>query len=415
VRVRANFVRLVQAAPFVTIGGVALVSCISTSSGLAQSGQGCPEFTSGATFDDSVKVDVRVRGFMQASADLEAVSGTVKAAVKTACVNIAHDLGAQDTWSSLGDVDDAIHDQAGTGACDAANARITAIMESDAGKAANFALVISRGACHTDFNEQVSCEAGCETQQKCDPGTVETRCEPGQLSVTCQDVCSANSYCEGSASAEANCQGSCEAECHGSCSGVCIDSGGSVVPVGAGGACHGKCVGTCSGTCTGMCQVQASAGVQCGANVKCKGTCNGKYTDPVCETEFTPPSCTVDQSCFDECQTSVSSKTKCDPPTVELIANQNAGGDVQKLVTTVDANLAQLVSVAETQGPLVVKAGQKLVATGEVVFSATGDLDGHSLACATTAAQAASASVSTLQASAQGGTNVDQTCTQHAQ
>jgi hypothetical protein len=390
-----------------------MVSCISTSSGIAESGEGCPEFTSGATFDDNTKVDVRVRGLMQASADLEAVTATVKAAVKTACVNIAHDLGAQDSWSSLGDVDDAIHNQNGTGACDAANARITAIMQSNAGKAANFALVISRGACHVDFNEQVSCEAGCETQQKCDPGTVETRCQPGQVSVSCQDVCSANSYCEGSASAEANCQGSCEAECHGTCTGVCVDSTGSAVPVGTG-TCHGKCIGSCDGTCTGMCQIQASAGIQCRANVRCKGTCAGKYTDPVCETEFTPPSCTVDQSCFDECQTSVASKTQCDPPTVELIADQNAGGDVAKLVATVDANLAQLVSVAETQGPLVVKAGQELVATGEVVLSVTGDLDGHSLACATTAAQAASASASTLQVSAQGGTNVSGTCTQNA-
>jgi hypothetical protein len=415
VRARADYARLVHAAPVFAICGVAMVSCISTSSGLAESGQGCPEFTSGATFDDSVKVDVRVRGFMQASADLEAVSATVKAAVKTACINIAHDLGAEDTWSSLGDVDDAIHNQSATGACDAANARITAVMESAAGKAANFALVISRGACHADFNEQVSCEAGCETQEKCDPGTVETRCEPGQLSVTCQDACSASSYCEGNASAEANCQGRCEAECHGTCSGTCIDSSGGGAPAGVTGACHGKCIGSCSGTCTGLCQIQASAGVQCGANVKCKGTCSGKYTDPVCETEFGPPNCTIDQNCFDECQTSVSSKTKCDPPTVELIANANAGGDVPKLVATINANLAQLVSVAETQGPLVVKAGQKLVATGEVVFTATGDLDGHSIACATTAAQAASASASTLEASELGGTNVNSACAQHAQ
>jgi len=186
------------------------------------------------------------------------------------------------------------------------------------------------------------------------------------------------------------------------------------VPVGVTGACHGKCVGRCSGTCTGMCKIQAPAGVQCGANVKCKGTCNGKSTDPVCETEFSPPNCTVDQSCFDECQTSVSSKTKCDVPTVELIADENAGGDVQKLVATIDANLPQLVSVTETQGPVVVQAGQRLVATGEVVFSATGDLDGHSLACATTAAQAATASASSLQVSELGGTRVNSACAEHS-
>src|SRR5215469_10530091 len=124
-----------------------VASCISTSSGLGQAAGGCPEFH-GDSIDQSVSVDVKVKAFMQASADLTAIVEKTKAAVKTSCVNIAHDLGAQDTWTELGDVDDAIFNSQGTGACNAAETAVVTIMESAEGKNADFALIVSRGACH---------------------------------------------------------------------------------------------------------------------------------------------------------------------------------------------------------------------------------------------------------------------------
>src|SRR5215471_19591785 len=129
--------------------GLGVVSCIASTSGITQSTQGCPELQEGATIDANVQVDVRVRALMKASIDLRTVRNDLRGAVKDACSKIAVDLGASDTWSALGDADDAIGNGNGTGACDAARVKIVAIMESDAGKAANFALIKSTGECHT--------------------------------------------------------------------------------------------------------------------------------------------------------------------------------------------------------------------------------------------------------------------------
>src|SRR5258706_11654125 len=119
-----------------------VVSCVSTSSPIVQGFSGdCPELQAGATIDANVQVDVRVRALMQASIDLRKLRDDLKGAVHDACVHVATDLGADDTWSSLGDSDDAIGNGNGTGACDQARAKIVAIMESDAGKRASFALI----------------------------------------------------------------------------------------------------------------------------------------------------------------------------------------------------------------------------------------------------------------------------------
>src|SRR5260221_14015813 len=94
-------------------------SCISTTSPITESTQGCAELQEGATIDANVKVDARVRALMQASIDLRSVRNELRGAVSDACSKIALDLGASDTWSSFGDADDALSNGSGTGACDA--------------------------------------------------------------------------------------------------------------------------------------------------------------------------------------------------------------------------------------------------------------------------------------------------------
>src|SRR5262249_33669753 len=145
-------------------------SCIATDSGLGEATQGCEEFKPGATFDDSVHVNGSVRLFMQASADFRAMSENMTATVREACAGIAKDLGASDSWSNL-DGNASISNSKGTGACDVASARISAIMGASA--SANFALVETRGDCHPDFNAQTECDAKCAGEAKCDSGTVE--------------------------------------------------------------------------------------------------------------------------------------------------------------------------------------------------------------------------------------------------
>ena len=398
--------------PPLLLVGASFASCISTveTTGTGKSAESCPEFQPGASFATSVPVDARVHAFVQASADLGGVAATLKSAVKTACVGIASDLAANDSWSPLGDTDEAISNSNGNGACDVARAQVVTIMNAHPN--ANFALVVSRGECHTDFATEAQCEEGCASQQKCDPGTVETRCDPAQLSVVCDGNCAAQAFCEGHVDAETNCEGQCEAECTGHCSGSCTDESGRKTDNDVN--CHGKCNDHCSGTCNGRCKVDVSTGVQCGSNISCKGGCMGNATAPECETECTPPNCTIDQSCFESCRASVSAKAVCEPPTVKLLADASAGNDVAMLMATIDKNLPPLIQSAEAQGRIFVDEVQNLATSGKAVLSAAGDLDFKSLGCATVAAQSLTKTTATLQVATQAGAGVTSDCSSHA-
>jgi hypothetical protein len=347
---------------------------------------------------------------MDASGQLRSLAETVKPAVLTACAGIASDLHARDTWSSFGDADDAIANSHGTGACDAARGRIVDIMQANA--TANFALAITRGVCVPDFKTESNCEAVCEANEKCDPGTVETRCDPAQLSVMCTGSCSANAFCEGTPDVPANCQGACEAECTGSCSGTCTDESGHRTEGDPN--CHGKCASHCNGVCKGRCKVDTD-GVQCGTNVFCKAGCTSSFTSPRCESEFTPPHCTIDEACFEHCRASAVAHAVCSPPTVSLLADASVSADVAALVDTVGKHLPPLIQIAEAQGPAAVDIVTKVTASGEAVLKASATLDGKSIACGTAAASELSRTAGTLNVSVQAGSQVVQDCSSHAQ
>lgn len=392
------------------LAALPLTSCISTSSGLGQATQGCPEFQPGATFDSSDGLDVHVRRFMQASADVDQVTTSLRSAVKGACEAMAQDLGVKDTWSSLGDSDDAISNANGTGSCDQVGARIDAIMTAHVD--ANFALVVERGACYPDFQAETQCEAGCTSAESCSPGTVQTRCAPAELSVQCGGSCEANAYCEGTESTQCNCEGKCEAECMGQCTGQCTDENGHRTNNDP--DCHGKCSDHCSGKCTGRCQVESSDGIQCGANVYCTGGCTAQASAPRCETDYSPPMCSIDQECFASCQASVAVKAQCDPPTVQLFADVTVSADVKALVDTVNAHLPPLVQCAETQGQIASDAVPALSSSGQTILNDAGNLDGKSLGCATVATQSLSDSVSHLKVLTAAATNVTNHCSSNS-
>src|SRR5215469_10122350 len=97
--------------PSLLLAAAGSASCVTTpngDTGSTQSSLGCPEFQPGAALDPSLKIDPRVRAFAQASADLAGVAAELKTTIKAACVGIASDLGAQDSWSAMGDTDDAV-------------------------------------------------------------------------------------------------------------------------------------------------------------------------------------------------------------------------------------------------------------------------------------------------------------------
>lgn len=383
--------------------------CIATSSDLGNATKGCTELSQ-ATIDANLQVDARVKVFMQATVDFRLVGQKMKTDVKTACANIAVDLGAADTWSALGDVDDSVANANGTGACDAASVRIDSIMKASA--SANFALLTVPGACHTDFQAQASCDAKCKAEATCDSGTVETRCTPGELSTKCTERCKVQSYCCGTVDVDANCMGQCESTCTGECKGTCTASDGTKTDNNPN--CHGKCSSSCNGTCKGKCKIEVTEGFACGANVRCKGECTTTHTDPVCESTFTPPSCQVDASCEESCSASVSAKAICEPPHVELYANASVNVDVAKLIVTVNANLPVLLAAGEVQGKMALAVVDKLAATGSAIVKVATSLDGKSIACSGAAVKTLVEASAHLGVSVNASANVTQKCRANA-
>ena len=383
--------------------------CVATNSDLGGAGGGCAELSQ-ATIDSNLKVDGNVKVFMQASADLRDIGKKVKVDVKTACVHIAGDLGGTDTWTALGDTDDAISNAKGTGACDVAGVRIDTIMKASV--TANFALITVPGACHTNFQAQVDCDAKCKAEATCDSGTAETRCTPGELSTTCTERCKEQSFCEGSVTVEANCMGKCESTCTGECKGTCTASDGTKTDNNP--SCKGKCSSTCNGTCKGKCKVEVAGGIACGTSCKCKGECTTTHTDPVCETTFTPPTCKVDASCEESCTASVAAKAVCDAPHVELYASASVSADVPKLVATINANLPALIAASEVQGKLALDVCGKLVVTGNAIVQTATKLDGKSIACSAAAAKAAVEASASLSLSVSASASVTGKCRANA-
>jgi len=368
----------------------------------------CSEFTNSGTIDASL--DVHVKAFLEATTEFKNVSADVRTQIRDACAHIALDLGANDTWSAAGDDDKAIWNDQKTGACNAAQSRIDAIMTANA--SANFSLAITPGYCREDFEEYKKCDTKCSQDKSCDSGAVETRCDPAQLSVICEGNCSANAQCEGSVTVAANCNGKCDARCDGACKGTCFAEDGTSTEDAA--ECHGKCDGSCTGQCTGTCTIQVEEGIACGANVHCKGGCSTQFTDGKCETECSPPKCTVDTHCYDVCTTQVEAKTVCEPTHVEVTADLKVSADVGKLVTTLNKNLPTVVDTARVRGKLVQDAAGRLVAAGKAVLNARASLDIKSQGCAAAGAEASAVAAATLDTSVNGGAAVSNSCTSHA-
>ncbi|MBK6697798.1 MAG: hypothetical protein IPG50_37275 [Myxococcales bacterium] len=356
-------------------------------------------------------VDVSVRLLLQVSGEFKDTAANTRATVLAACANIAKDLGGGDSWSKHGDSNDAIANGDNTGACNVAALRIQGIMDASAN--ANFALVVTKGACYPDFAAQTKCDAQCNAEAKCDSGTTETRCEPAALSCTCSSVCKVSGSCRGTVSLEANCTGKCEGTCNGECKGTCTSASGTKTDNDKN--CRGKCSASCSGKCTGDCKIEVEGGLNCGANVRCRGECEGAYTEPKCETSFTPPKCVVDASCIAACSSSVSAKAVCDPPSVELLCNTSVNADVAKLAATVRANFPVVLAAAQTQGKLVLDAALRLKAAGEAVVKSSSKLNAHSIACAVGGAKVAGDATAKLSVAVQGGALVTETCTARAQ
>lgn len=391
------------------------VNC-SSAEDLKELAEGCDEMSAAINGNVSaiadLKVDTKVKVALQATADLKVLADAMIADVGKACVNIATDLGATDTWTAKGDAKSTAYVEE---ACKQATAKIDAIMQAGVAAGCTFSLAIQGGQCSADFNAQAKCDAQCSASGTCDSGTLEARCDPGELSGTCSAECSGSCQatveqpkiaCEGScnASCEGSCSGACEGTVTGGCDGVCEGTCDGQASNGqAAGSCKGECKGTCSqpaasatcsgsckasckGTCTGSCEVTGGAKVQCQGS--CKGGCSVAYTAPKCEGEFKPPSCDVNADCSASCQGSVQAKASCTPPTVNLVAQCSvSSGDIDKLVATLKANLPILYQVGVIRGEAAINAVAKATTAIGNTFTAAGSLGGKAVACIAVAAQ----------------------------
>jgi hypothetical protein len=413
-RHRSAFGHIGSVTLFALVGAVASGGCIDPGSPLIKkNAEGCDEFQAGTDVPTSLAVNPKVRSFMQAASDFVRNADDIKSSVVAACTSIAMDLGATDTWSALKDTDQAISNDNGTGACDAAGSRIEQALV-DAGKVnAHVALAVSRGECHLDFAEQAACDASCAAHEQCDAGTVQTRCEPGALSVVCDGMCTAGAHCDGKVDTPCNCMGQCESECVGQCHGDCIGEDGQRTTDNPN--CVGKCTSSCNGTCKGMCKIEKPEGISCGASVRCTGGCTGTVGDPVCVSEFTPPHCVVDEDCHAACSAKVAEDAVCDPPVIRIFADINATPDIKAVVDTLQANLPPLFQAANDKGKLVLDAAGRLGDTGKSLGSRITDLDGKSLACLGQASTAVGDTIGSIDVAVSASVHVTVTTTNHTE
>lgn len=387
--------------------------CIDPSSPLLRdTAEGCDEFVARAEVSSSLKVHPKVRAFMRAASDFVLNADEIKVAVMTACTKVATDLGAPDTWQSIADKDEAITNADGTGACDAAGARIEQALIDAEKVNAHVAVAVSKGECRLDFEEQKKCDAECALNASCDPGTLEARCDSDSISVTCSGTCSPGASCVGSADVAANCVGRCESECTGDCSGTCIAEDGSMTSNDSN--AKGKCVATCTGKCQGTCRIEAPGGVACGDGVRCTGGCTGTATDPACTTEFKPPPCRVDEDCHAACSANVAQHAVCRPPTIRIFADIDVTPEMKEVVATLEENLPDLFSAADVKGRLLLGAAERLGDTGRSLADRLEDLDGKSLACLGEAATAVGDTIASVDVVVRASVDVAIKTTEHA-
>jgi hypothetical protein len=402
--------RLVRAALWPAILGGGAASCVSPDSPLLQeAAEGCDEITS--EDPQSVDVDPSVQRLMAAAADFSASVQAIKQDAYTACANIALDLGATDSWSSLQDPDDQISNADGTGACDQAAQALEARLPANA--EIDVAICYARGYCYVDYQKQIECDTECTSETTCEPGPVETRCEPGALLVECDVACAAEASCMGSAELPANCMGKCESECQGECKGTCFHADGRKTENDPN--CRGKCSSSCNGICRGKCKIDAPEGVECGADVKCQGSCMTSFTDPVCTSKCGPPVCTVEKNCHDVCTARVSANPVCVPTTVTVFINAEADVDLEPLRVTLEQNLPILIDAAEQKGRLAIEALERLEAAAGEIEQNADNLDGKSVACSGESAAWVARDLAGIRVTVNVSSNVVALCEERAQ
>jgi hypothetical protein len=326
----------------------------------------CPELQGGAMnaqFEADAHANATIRAFVTAAGDLQGVAAKAEADVGGACERIARDLGA-----TPGELAPRPNEGRVTTACNAANARIDAILRT--GVSASLKADVTPPQCDVRADAEASCKAACNVNV--DPGYVKAHCEPGHLYGKCEGACS----------------GKCTGTCNGECDGQCVGQGQAS---GAGGSAAGKCAGTCNGTCKGSCSAD------------CHGACSVDYKEPKCDVAVKAP--TADAHCDGSCKAHAELVARCTEARVNVHAAVNTG-EMPKLVATLQANLPALVTAEIAYGRRIAGDVQILVQTGSELPNAFGQLTGHAGACIAAAASATVSAQASLRVSVQASASV---------
>jgi len=317
----------------------------------------CPELGGNADalraqYAANVRVNGKIRAFVQAAKDLGAVSLQIEAEAAEACQRMGLDLGmtSQEMAST--------NEPGGraSGSCAALSAKIDTLFRAG--------ILVRATAtpphCEVSAQASASCQGACDVE--IDPGEIAARCDPGKLS----------GYCQG------QCGGHCDGRCSGACNGTCSARDAK-----------GSCVGACSGDCTWAC------------DASCHARCQGAWQAPKCEGYVRPPS--ADAECNASCRAHANVNASCTPAVVQVQVSQNAVM-AARLAATLQANLPQLLHAELALGRRLMDDARVVGEVGAQLPKIIGDAGAHALACVAASADVnARASVSirvSVQASA---------------
>jgi hypothetical protein len=301
----------------------------------------CPELGGGAMsarFDADARANSTIRAFVQAAGDLARAAGEAAVTVRSACQDMASDLGIDP--AQLAPQTD---ESPTAAACRAVTTRIDAILAQGAN--ASLQTQVTPPQCTVNASVEAECKGQCSVE--IDPGYIRANCEPGQL----------YGRCDGS------CTGSCSGTCGGVCKGECAGS------TDANGACNGQCKGECQGSCGG----------------ECKGSCSIELQEPKCAVAMKPP--TADARCEASCKADASLRAECTPAVLRVAAQVDAG-ELPALVATLQENLPALIEAQVRYGARIAGDIQVLVQTGAELPSAFGHLSARAGSCIAAAANA---------------------------
>jgi hypothetical protein len=293
-------------------------------------------FDFGKEFNLKADVAAKIKGGVSAAAEMQELNAKIDGDLKTACGNLAHDLGAAGDFAN------------GQDACKAA-AKVIGEVKAKLGANLSIKLDVAEPKCGVDINAYADCSGHCDASVT--PGKAEVKCEGGKLQGTCSGQCSGECEASAAAACSGECSGSCDADIKGTCDGNC--SGKCDGKASTGGPSGGQCAGTCEGKCSG--NVKAECHGKCGGSCKmkaqatCSGTCSGS-----CSVEMQAPKCTgtveppkMSAECKAKCDAKVQAHAECTPPHLALRVSGAADAALAaKFQAAIEKNLPGVLTVS---------------------------------------------------------------------